>query len=163
MQSMSDLSPLAVANLQNLLFQTLTLRDVSHETGKKPARLQLHLTHRQVHRKHRAILALPYNLAANPNNARVPSSSVIRKITVMLAPIWIWHKRADIAPNKFLRLIAEDFLRGSIYRFDHTALINGDDSLHSCVQDRAQALFAITQRRLMSLPFDGALGGLHCV
>src|SRR5258708_9523870 len=67
---------------------------------------------------------------------------------MVFGTVGLGHENIDVLTNDIGSEVTEDAFGRGIYTLDDTALVNGDNSIDSVVDNRAQTLLAFAQRRL---------------
>ena len=128
-----------------LLFGTLAVGDISHDTGEIALLAQCELTHRQFHRKCAAVLAATLHFPAYPDDLRLSGAQVLGKVALVLAVIGFRHQRVDVPAENFLGLISEQSFSGRIERLHPAFFVDGDDAVDDVVNDRTDAFFGFAE------------------
>ena len=80
-----------------------------------------------MHGKGRAILAFAFNLAAHADNALDACFLILLEIGIMLGGPGLRHQKLDVATNKFIHLISEQFHSRFVDGLNDGAAVNRDD------------------------------------
>ena len=81
----------------------------------------------EIHRKYRPVLAPADDLAADAYDLLLAGAQIVREIRVMLARIGLRHQHFDVAPDQFLRGIAEEPFGRVVDRADCAVPVDDHD------------------------------------
>ena len=124
----------------------LALGEIADKAGEKVLRAGPHLADRQLHRKGRAILALPDHDAANADDAALAGLHVAGKIAVVLPAIRRRHQHLDVLPDDFSAPITKQPLGRGTERLHDAAVVDHDHGVRNGVENRMQMRLARVRR-----------------
>ena len=112
-----------------LAFELFALGEVANQAGEEPLAAEVDFAHRKVNGKHRAVLALADDFAADADDSRVARGEVARHVVVMLRSIRLRHEHAHVLTNHLAGAVAEHLLGCGVHGVHDAAMLNGDDAL----------------------------------
>ncbi len=132
-------------------FEPFALGEVANQAGEEALAAEVDFAHGKVNGKHRAVLALADDFAADADDSRVARGEVARHVVVMLRSIRLRHENAHVLANHLAGAVAEHLLGCGVHRVHDAVMVNGDDALDGCADDGLKPLLAVVQ-------IGGALG-----
>jgi hypothetical protein len=120
------------------LLGALALGQVMDDADEDRAVILRRLADGEVHRKRRAVLASPENLAADADDLAFARPLIVVEIAVVLAAEGLGHEHLDVLPDHLRPGIAEQALAGGVEHDDGAARVDQDHAVDGSVDDRAQ-------------------------
>ena len=111
------------------------------------------LRHRQVGRKHGAVLAASGHLAANADNPAFTGHLIAPQVVVVLGRVRLRHEHRDVVPENVLSAVAEHAFGRGIEELDPPVAIDHDDGVDGRFDDGAPPCLA-SPLGLLGAPLD---------
>ena len=128
------------------------LAEVAEEPDKELFPAVPGLGHLDFDGKLQVVLAPRFELAPDADDLRFARPHTALDVAVMQRVMRLRNERVDVAPDQFLRGIAEHRGRRRIDRLDDPVLVDRDDRIDHSVDDRSGARFAVAQRLVRAPP-----------
>ena len=147
----SKLLQIAIGALQFHL-GPFPFRVVVHDAGQQPFVPAPAFAHRQKNGERRSILAPGLDLAVSANETLLPGGRLHFEIRTILRPFRLGHKQGHTFANHFAARISKHARGGRVAGLNQALRVDRYNAFNGGVQNRPQALLAITNLHLHAFP-----------
>jgi len=118
---------------------------IAHAREAAPA-VHHHFSHGEMERESGTVLPFAEDLPAETDDSLLAGGAIVLEIAIVPFVVRARHEHIDVVPDDLTGGIPEQTFRRWIERLDQAVVVDGDDSFHRALDDRAQASFAPAQR-----------------